>query len=212
LLLCEDTSLAQNYNKPKRNRWETDIDDNSTPPAGAPSWCISRNYVPAVSLGPVINSPGAGGDSDNYLESGAVASDTHFVSGSALSGSAPDTYSGSGSGSGAVAPDTNAAPDTNRYAAPDANHYSAPDTNHYAAPNANRSDAPKNNRSAAPDTNRSDANNRSAAPVINIDAPETIRGRSSPGINLNIISGTIFNVSNTNYLRFLLNFYNILFV
>ncbi|CAG8669004.1 13455_t:CDS:2, partial [Dentiscutata heterogama] len=62
------------------NHWETDIDDNSTLLAGAPSWYISQNYVPAVSLGPIINSPGAGDDSDNYLESGAVASDTHFVS------------------------------------------------------------------------------------------------------------------------------------
>ncbi|CAG8747790.1 633_t:CDS:2, partial [Dentiscutata heterogama] len=69
LLLCEDTSLVQNYNKPKQNCWETDIDDNSTPPAGAPSWCISCNYVPAISLGPVINSSSAGGNSDNYLES-----------------------------------------------------------------------------------------------------------------------------------------------
>ncbi|CAG8761266.1 11063_t:CDS:1, partial [Dentiscutata heterogama] len=143
LLLCEDTLLAQNYNKPKQNRWKTDIDDNSTPPAGAPSWCILCNYIPAVSLGPVINFPGAGDDSDNYLESGTVASNTHFVSGSALSGSAPDTYSSfapdtySGSGSSAVAPDTNSAPNTNRYAAPDANHYSAPDINYYAAPNAN---------------------------------------------------------------------------
>ncbi|CAG8723602.1 10985_t:CDS:2, partial [Dentiscutata heterogama] len=58
--------------------WETDIDDNSTPPAGAPSWCISCNYVLAISLGPVINSPSAGDDSDNYLESCAIASNTHF--------------------------------------------------------------------------------------------------------------------------------------
>ncbi|CAG8537374.1 14214_t:CDS:2 [Dentiscutata heterogama] len=179
---------------------KTDIDNNLTPPAEASSWCISYNYVPAVLLGLVINSPGADGDSDNYLESGAVASDTHFVSGSApsgsaLSGSAPDTYSGSGSG--AVAPDTNAAPDTNRYAAPDANYYSASNTNHYAAPNANCSDAPKNNHSAAPDTNRSDANNCSAAPVINIDASKTIHGRSSPGINFNIISETT-NSNNDN--------------
>ncbi|CAG8734652.1 399_t:CDS:2, partial [Dentiscutata heterogama] len=85
LLLCEDTSLAQNYNKPKCNRWETDIDDNSTPLAGAFSWCISCNYVPAISLSLVINSSGAGGDSDNYLESGAVVSNTYFVSGSAPS-------------------------------------------------------------------------------------------------------------------------------
>ncbi|CAG8775831.1 7043_t:CDS:1, partial [Dentiscutata heterogama] len=40
--------------------------------------CISRNYIPAILLGPVINFSGAGGDSDNYLKSGAVASDTHF--------------------------------------------------------------------------------------------------------------------------------------
>ncbi|CAG8692735.1 7539_t:CDS:2, partial [Dentiscutata heterogama] len=37
LLLCKDTSLVQNYNKLKWNRWETDIDDNLTPPARASS-------------------------------------------------------------------------------------------------------------------------------------------------------------------------------
>ncbi|CAG8737595.1 3879_t:CDS:1, partial [Dentiscutata heterogama] len=40
---------------------------------------ISCNYVSAVSLGPVINSSGADGNSDNYLESGAIISDTYFV-------------------------------------------------------------------------------------------------------------------------------------
>ncbi|CAG8510238.1 13758_t:CDS:2, partial [Dentiscutata heterogama] len=101
--------------------------------------CISHNYILAISLGPIINSLGAGSDSDNYLEFGAIASDTYFVSGSAptgsaLSSSASNTYFESRSGSGA---DTNAAPNTNQYAALDANHYFAPDTNYYAAPNAN---------------------------------------------------------------------------
>jgi hypothetical protein len=66
LLLCEDTSIAQNYNKPKRNRWECDeVAENSTPPAGAPSWCISRYYDPldssysAVDFGAGVGPSGA---------------------------------------------------------------------------------------------------------------------------------------------------------
>ncbi|CAG8458986.1 15779_t:CDS:2, partial [Dentiscutata heterogama] len=161
-------SLDNNHNNHK-----TDIDDNSTSPVRAFSY--------------------ASGDSDNYLESGAIVLDTYFVSGSALSSSAPsssapDIYSGFGSRSGAIASNTNAASNTNQYAALNTNCYSAPDTNHYAASNANCFDAPKNNHSAAPNTNCSDTNNHSTAPVININAPETICNRSFSSITLNIIS------------------------
>ncbi|CAG8690359.1 5927_t:CDS:2, partial [Dentiscutata heterogama] len=72
-------------------------------------WCILYNNIPAILLGLVINSPSAGDDSDNYLES---APDTNYYTASNAN------CSNSPKNNHSAAPNTNHSDANNRSAAP----------------------------------------------------------------------------------------------
>ena len=146
LLLCKDTSVAQNQNKPKRNQWESDeVTNNYTPPIKTPSWCISHYYDP-------LDDP-----------SGASDSGSGSGSGSFFPGIPPDTNPG-------IAPNTNPSipSDTNPGEAPNTNPGYDPDTNTGYDPNTNIGYNPDTNIGIvsdprpgfAPDTNPGCAPNR----------------------------------------------------
>ena len=127
LLLCEDTSVAQNQNKPKRNRWESDeVTNNYTPPIETPSWCILHYYDP--------------------FDDPSGASDSGSGSGSSFPGISPDTSPG-------IAPNTNPGISsyTNSGEAPNTNLGYDPDTNTGYDPNTNIENNPDTNISIVSD-------------------------------------------------------------